>query len=70
METSKETLKMKKKQIINNDIYKMKLHDRVWLGFDILRVPGGWIYSDYNNETDTMYNSIFIPYNNEFQHND
>lgn len=61
---------MKKKQIINNDIYKMKLHDRVWLGFDILRVPGGWIYSDYNNETDTMYNSIFIPYNNEFQHND
>ena len=45
----------------------MKLHERIWIGFDVLRVAGGWIYSDYNDETSTLYNSTFVPFNNEFQ---
>lgn len=51
---------------MNNDIYKMNLHDEIKLGkyTFIRRVPGGWIYT-FQEDTN-IYNSIFVPYDNEF----
>ena len=53
-----------------NDLYKLKLGDRMWIdraSKDVLKVPGGWIFSDWNGETDTPYNPVFVPFDNEFQ---
>jgi len=51
----------------NKDIYSMKLHEVIEIkkpygcgSFDVIRVPGGWIYF-----TDSQ-NRIFVPYSNEF----
>ena len=52
----------------NKDIYKMKLHEAIKLdGYPdivITRVPGGWIYGDWN-----IVGGCFIPYNKEFHNN-
>jgi hypothetical protein len=57
-----------KRKVYMIDIYKMKLHDRIMISpsgrieFDILRVPGGWIY------TNTITSgAVLVPFNNEFQ---
>ena len=50
-------------------LYQLKLHERCWCSIsfkDILRVPGGWIYSDWDSSSDLPMNGIFIPFNNEF----
>jgi hypothetical protein len=45
-----------------NNIYEMKLHEEMNIGlcWSVLRVPGGWIY------TNSASNSKFIPFDNEF----
>ena len=62
------------------DIYKMKLHDVAIHGnTKILRVPGGWIYSESvllakladdpreaSRITDVHVSSVFVPMNSEF----
>lgn len=56
-------------------IYNMKLHEsfQVKTGgcspigeLTVTRVPGGWIYTDYRLDRDTM-SSVFIPFNNDMQ---
>lgn len=44
------------------DIYKMKLHERYSLSdtVGIMRVAGGWLYSN-------PVGNVFVPYHNEFQ---
>jgi hypothetical protein len=46
-------------------IYHMGLHDMISGGNDVkvLRVPGGWIYSDGTRASITR---VFVPYNEEF----
>lgn len=49
------------------DIYEMDIGD--FYQFDncsYLRVPGGWIVTIYRLDSGQM-NSVFVPYNNEFQ---
>lgn len=48
----------------NQNPLTMMLHDRIWnvkLAKDIIRVQSGWIYSDWDLETDTSFNSVFVP---------
>lgn len=46
------------------ELYNMKLHDTIDTGvYDILRVPGGWLYTLFGDKTTT---TTFIPFNNEF----
>lgn len=50
-----------------SDIYKLKMHEKIGITNDkveILRVPGGWIYTIWDRD---MWTSIFVPFNNEFQ---
>lgn len=52
---------------VNKDIYKMGLHDFIWLedkGYSIIRVPGGWIYTTVLSEVPAT--SVFVPYDNGF----
>jgi len=40
-------------------ICELKLHEKWWVeGFEVLRVPGGWIYAKNDR-------SVFVPYNDE-----
>lgn len=51
-------------------IYDLKLHEILNIQLDkiVTRVPGGWIYCiPNNNEQNITYNSVFVPYNNEFE---
>jgi hypothetical protein len=44
----------------------LKIHERHFykgISKEVLRVPSGYIYSDYNAETDTCINPVFVPYN-------
>jgi len=70
------TENLKKSKHINNVLYDMKLHDTIDIQkiFDnylpyqyVTRVPGGWIYSNYNTNKDKYTDKIFIPYNNDMQ---
>lgn len=54
-------------------IYKLKLGEYLNIDefLDILRVPGGWVYSfreivDDNKGTEYFYQKVFVPFNNEF----
>jgi len=53
-------------------IYSMKLHEKLTPNIpggyvDIVRVPGGWIYSTYHKENDGFnVSSVFVPFNTEF----
>jgi len=54
-----------------DNLYEMKLHEELTIGWiKILRVPGGWIYVEYqqtHNTDDTKHTSVFVPFHNEFQ---
>lgn len=49
----------------NFDIFKMKINDTFWhsgINKSIIRVPGGWIYEDYDLEKDQrILGSVFVP---------
>lgn len=47
-------------------IYNMALHEdlRVDQYVYVLRVPGGWVYQNYLNDS---MSSVFVPFSNEFQ---
>jgi len=49
------------------NIYNLKLHETLSIsGFEITRVPGGWIYiKHYVSNTPDLI--CFVPFNNEFQ---
>lgn len=58
------------------DIYELKLHQTIdiqknnaeYLPFRyVTRVPGGWIYSNYNTDSDTYADKLFIPFDNDMQ---
>lgn len=49
---------------MKDDIYKMALHDVIVIGnccdqVQIMRVPGGWIYTKLGH-------SVFVPFNTGF----
>jgi len=54
---------------MGKDIYNMKLHDSFILeagnypAYNVLRVPGGWLYTVYEEEGTS---ATFVPFNNEF----
>lgn len=48
-----------------NELYNMKLHDKkISPEINILRVPGGWIYTIYDCED--KISSVFVPFDNGF----
>lgn len=48
-------------------IYKLGLHERIEIrpGLSVLRVPGGWIYSD--ERADSVPVNSFVPFDNQYQ---
>lgn len=52
-----------------DDIFEMKLHDLFTLegaeknNYEVLRVPGGWIYT---RRGAYGYSSVFVPFEKEF----
>jgi hypothetical protein len=52
------------------NIYKMKLHESFWVSSiakSITRVPGGWLYGDWDTERDQpIEGATFVPFHNEF----
>lgn len=45
----------------------MGLHERMEVKqYDVIRVPGGWIYERFMNVGYGFLSTVFIPYNNEF----
>lgn len=52
-------------------LYEMQLGDYLVLGemnMQILRVPGGWIFSSLTTANDCLpFGTVFVPFNNEFQ---
>ncbi len=62
----------------NQDIYAMKLHDRiVFQNYTIDRVPGGWLYTSVIEHTYPSHSgretgsisatTTFVPYSEEFK---
>ena len=55
---------------MSKTIYDLKLHEHLTLsqGFDVTRVPGGWLYQEWvdNGDTTTL-SSTFVPYHDEFR---
>jgi hypothetical protein len=53
---------------MSKDIYKMRLHEqlRITDHLYIRRVPGGWIYTEYNPNSEAE-NAVFVPFDNGFQ---
>jgi hypothetical protein len=50
-------------------LYNMKLHERVEIEdeFYVMRVPGGWIYMDMNDDLRPLtINMCFVPFHPEF----
>jgi len=52
-----------------NKIYELELHENLQTdGMEINRVPGGWIYRFWDFEKkDYYHDSVFVPFNNEYQ---
>lgn len=58
-----------------SSIYDLKLHQSIRFlkehTIEIFRVPGGWIYKFHyrlmDDTTSIRINSVFVPFNNEFQ---
>jgi hypothetical protein len=49
---------------MDKNIYEMKLHEKLYFDdFEVMRVPGGWIYYYIGFDKDF---GIFVPYNNEY----
>lgn len=54
----------------NNNIYKLGLFGTMFIramSKQVTRVPGGWIFEDWDDRIGRPYNPIFVPFNNEFQ---
>ena len=52
------------------DIYALDLHVQIEVvdALHVRRVPGGWIYTEYDKDgEDTYISSVFVPFNNEFK---
>lgn len=52
---------------MSDEIYRMKLHDTVFIdsgAIRVTRVAGGWIYVFVRIDTMT---SVYVPFSNEFQ---
>jgi hypothetical protein len=49
-------------------IYNMKLHEeKGYVTFLIRRVPGGWLYLEWDSEKDRTHMSSFVPFHDEFK---
>ena len=53
-------------------IYSMNLHEMIIVGeishslaTVVLRVPGGWVYSQFD-KSHNMSSSVFVPFDNEY----
>lgn len=46
------------------DIYELEIHEEIKVSDDlfVLRVPGGWIYSYWNELEDYTSSGIFVPF--------
>tara|TARA_R110002073_G_scaffold245398_1_gene408069 strand:+ start:80 stop:298 length:219 start_codon:yes stop_codon:yes gene_type:complete len=64
---AKETLVRKqpiKAVNIERDVFSLNLHEREWysgISKDVLKVPGGFIYSDWDSELGVTINPVFVP---------
>ena len=48
-------------------MHNLGLNETTQFGdFQIMRVPGGWIYRFWNHKEEDYTNSVFVPYNTEF----
>jgi hypothetical protein len=49
-------------------IYEMHLHQTMKLTnySDVMRVPGGWVYSQWEDGEASNISQVFVPFNNEF----
>jgi hypothetical protein len=70
---------------MKKSIFELQLHETINLPktpltenladfTKVTRVPGGWIYTEFNqeigqNETSIATSSVFVPYNDEFKPN-
>jgi len=58
---------------MNKTIYDLKLHEYIIIDYSdtiVTRVPGGWIYEierSNGHSRGRLINTIFVPYNNEYQ---
>lgn len=56
---------------MNNRLYEMNEGEVIGIGLDadVLRVPGGWIYTKHSESGAGGYSisSCFVPWHNEFQ---
>lgn len=53
---------------IANKLYQLELHDSIVINeMNIMRVPGGWIYDNWDIEKDQPKRGMFVPFDNEFQ---
>jgi hypothetical protein len=62
--------KTKDEPVLENNIYKLGLHETIKIDkYDIIRVPGGWLYYNLNYALDGNISSscTFVPLNYEFQ---
>lgn len=50
------------------ELYDLELHENFVISSQLhaMRVPGGWIYYDWDSETGKSYNPVFVPYHAEF----
>ncbi len=64
---------------MEESIYELALHEDMRISttystIDVIRVPGGWIYSlfTWNCSTDSMdlLSTVFVPFNTEFKFKD
>jgi hypothetical protein len=56
---SQDELKKAGRENNTQKIHELELHDKWWVeGYEVLRVPGGWIYEKKNG-------TVFVPYNDE-----
>lgn len=51
----------------NEQVYSMDLHEQISVGYGwyVLRVPNGWIYSEYTGKTDDPGHAVFVKYSTE-----
>jgi len=55
---------------MKKNIYDLELHEESRLiksGCVVIRVPGGWIYQNWDFDNKYLIDSTFVPYNTEFK---
>lgn len=53
---------------MKKSIYDLELHEETsFPGCNIMRVPGGWLYSSWDYDKEHFMIPVFVPFNNEFQ---